>query len=74
MKAQATVKTADFEGLCPVEHPGFGPHGGRQWRSPRYFACGCDAGYCENHAKGPRLGGPFFERGKPRKCKAHRKG
>lgn len=50
---------------CP-EH--FGPHGGKQYRSPHYFACGCDAGYCENHAE-PMPFGPIFEIGEPRKCK-----
>lgn len=59
--------------ICPVG-PQFGAHGGVQWRAPRYyFLCGCDAGYCENHAK-PRVGdpmGPKFEPGLPRKCRKH---
>lgn len=52
----------------------FGPHGGRQMRSPRYFVCGCDAGQCEAH--GVRLSMPFgpqWEPGVPRKCHKHKK-
>ena len=54
---------------CPAT--AFGPHGGEQYRSPRYFACGCDAGYCERHAVA-RPFGPSYVKGDPRKCRKHR--
>jgi len=57
---------------CPVTHKGFGEHGGEQYRSPRYYVCGCDAGYCERHAEGSLSLGCLFERGAPKKCKKHK--
>lgn len=56
---------------CAVA-PVFGPHGGRQMRSRRYFVCGCDAGSCYNHGTN-RPFGPKWEPGEPRKCAKHRK-
>lgn len=50
--------------------PQFGPHGGRQFRERRYFFCGCDAGYCEDHANIPL--GRKMEPGEPLKCRIHR--
>ena len=66
------VKAANTWTRCCVARAEFGPHGGKQMRSKRYFVCGCDDGMCEAHAKVPSLGGPRYEPGKPLKCKEHR--
>lgn len=56
---------------CPTNPATFGPHGGAQWRSPRYMIrCGCDLGYCERHANIKVLGGPKMEPGAPRTCRS----
>jgi hypothetical protein len=52
----------------------FGPHSGPQYRSPRYYTCGCDAGYCKEHALISGPFGPPMELGTPRKCRKHRWG
>jgi hypothetical protein len=48
----------------------FGPHRGKQMRSPKYFTCGCDEGKCEAHGLSFPLGARY-EPGEPRKCKKH---
>ncbi len=56
---------------CSARVDMFGEHGGRQFRSPKYMHCGCDAGYCEEHAQVNPFG-PRMEPGEPRKCRKHR--
>ena len=54
---------------CEVSEK-FGPHKGEQLVARRYFKCGCDYVKCEGHID------PFgfrFVKGKPKKCKEHRK-
>lgn len=46
------------EVICAVSAR-FGPHGGAQFREPRYFKCGCDCGYCEAHGT-PMFGGQRY--------------
>lgn len=62
---------ADTWTQCKVGEQ-FGPHRGKQMRSPRYFACGCDAGMCEAHGVSMFMG-PKWEAGEPRKCRKHSK-
>lgn len=40
-----------------------GPHGGVQYRAPKQFECGCDAGICQTHAEVQRVAAMFPERG-----------
>ena len=52
----------------------FGPHSGKQFRSPKYMVCGCDAGMCESHAvkRGPdHPFSPKYVIGTPKKCRKH---
>jgi len=76
MRSREVANMADGWKECPTDDKRFGPHGGAQWRAARYMIrCGCDAGYCENHAKprvyGAMLWGPKMEPGKPRLCRKH---
>lgn len=48
----------------------FGPHGGCQMRSPKYFSCGCDNGMCSKHGINMMFG-PRWVTGTPKKCKKH---
>lgn len=50
----------------------WGHHGGRQFKSPAYFFCGCDEGVCERHATAIILG-PVWEHGEPKKCATHKR-